>query len=339
MNRSAFSEERTIVNMHGKTNRHCMRVIQAASVFGAIAITAICCVACFADSDSTHSSFLPPTRYRNVPLYSFTLDSANYTNENDRIIYHLLRFDSEELDSDYEVIGSVAPSYPPNFCSEDALLCVELDSTCDHFIVVPLTEPEVHDTVLSLCFSPDYWFPSRRHFEFRRLDSTLVFAEGSPKPSVKLRSLICRVKPGRTCDTVAIIENTRLPDISDDGTEVFLFSETDFPNADSTAMDSSHFSVSIYDLVDDSLILPFPADWQVVNVSRPNRESPLFYVRVDSSHMGSNVWMVRDSTHIQLTRLMPDEYAGYFMIKGDSLICNAYKGWPRQYRRVAVGLD
>ncbi len=95
-------------------------------IAGAIAITAVCCVACFADSDSTHSSFLPPIRYRNIPLYSFTLDSANYTNENDRIVYHLLRFDSEELDSGYEVIGSVAPSYPPNFCSEDALLCVDL---------------------------------------------------------------------------------------------------------------------------------------------------------------------------------------------------------------------
>lgn len=309
-------------------------------IVGAIAFTAVCCVACFADSNSGHANLYSPARFIKSPMYSYTMDSVNMTNENDRLVYYLVKFDSEALASDYEIIGSVAPSIPPNFCSEDAILCVEIDSTCDHLIVVPLTEPDVRDTVLSLCFSTIFWLPSRRHFEFRRLDSTLVFAEGSPKPSVKLQVVICRVKPDRQCDTVAVIENTQLPVISDDGTEVFLFSETGFHNADSTAMDSVHLSVSVYDLVDDSLILPFPADWQVVRVFRPNRESPLFYIRVDSGRVSSNIWMVRDSTHVQLTGFMPGEYAGDFLIRDDSLICDAYKsGRPRQYRRVVVGLD
>lgn len=287
----------------------------------------------------SQSDLYPPPKYFGSRSYSFTIDSVNTVDENDRLVYYIVRFTNDSTNSEYEVLGSIAPDQPPLFCAENALFCVEYDSTCTHFIVVPVETLELQDTVLSLCISTIYWIPGRLGYQFRLQDSILTFEENSPDPSVRRRSLICRIKPGRTCDTVAIIEDTRYPAISDDGTEVFLLTMTDFPNADSTASDSTHFSMSIYDLVADSLIVPFPSDWQVVDLSRTNRNSPLFYVRIDSNRVSSDVWVVKDSEHFQVTQLDSDEYAGDFIIEGDSLICQAYKsGRPRRYRRVTVEL-
>lgn len=308
-------------------------------VCAAVAVVAVLAIVFLARTAQGQNNLAPPPKFRDSPLYSFTLDTVNLANENDRLVYYLVRFSNDQSPREYEVIGSIAPCRPPSFCASDALLYVEIDSTCDHLIVVPMETPEVHDTVLSLCYSTIYWLPSRRWYRFRRLDSTLAFMESSPDPTITTRVLICKVKPGRSCDTIAVIEGAEAPVMSDDGTEVFLDTETLFYNEDSTSMDSVHYSVFLYDLLIDSLIQPFPSEWDIVTVWRPDRTSPLFYTRVDSNGLGSDVWMLKDGCHLQITRLGHDEYAGEFYIEGDSLICQAYRGWPRRYRRVAVGLD
>jgi hypothetical protein len=269
--------------------------------------------------------------------------------ENTRFGYVLIEDDTTIRGREYLVVQAtegnpgapvtlarIRSTTPPQMCDTNAVTYIAPDGDEDQLMVLMVSDTICYDTVMSFppyhtsgggrTVFPDTCIYSPQTYCLAWRDSVLVYETTSLHRRTVFE--IVRIRPSGRYTSVQW-EMGQFS-MSDDFSQILIARGSGPPLPDEEM--SRVVWLMAYDLVDDSL-LPLSNDFRLGGpLRRLSRNSPLYCLRIDSTHPGSHLCVLTENGEQMLTSFEWPEFLSRYQVRRDSVVV-----WYRQYADPAFG--